>query len=283
MPDNFFAILTDHTVKKITLAPDIEPEIQDIFVGKGTALTEDKDQIEFDGNYKIEEDEVLYVTMDLPAELGEIAGNAIGIHRLDLTTDRIKALVWYEDDTYYFQNFDSRKLLHQKKVIYFDNQTFNQLTQDAFVIDSIVHAVYTDGTFYFQSYANANKIFSLKDFYQAATDEELNEFSEHESVAIEDQEWFLAKSNSVVRKQVALLQRSSLLDDVDPKKIKRGAKKFKIPYELDEDGRIIFPRDMKKCKALLLFLNEQCYEGPITKRQYATNSKRRINEDGEAE
>jgi hypothetical protein len=280
MPDNFFAILTDHTIKKITLAPAIEPEIRDIFVGQGQALTEGKYEIEFDGNYKIDEDEVLYVAMDLPAELGEIAGNPMGIHRLDLTTDRIKALVWYEGGQYHFQNFDSRKLLRQKKVIFFDSQTFNQLTQDAFVIDPVVHAFYTDGTFYFFSYSNANKIFSLANFYKEATDVELTEFSEHDNIAVEDAEHFLAKANSVVRKQITLVQKSGLLDVVEPKAIKRRAKKFKIPIALDGDGRIIFPRNMKACKSILLFLNEQYYEGPLTKTQYATNSKRRINQNG---
>jgi len=283
MPDNFFALLRNNTIKKITLAPHTETEIQDIFMVQGEALIEGKEAILFDGNYKIEADEILYVTMDLPGVLADIVVNPIGIHRLDLLTDEIKALLWYEDNKYYFQNFDSRKLLSRKKVIYYDNQTYNQLTQNAFVIDPVVHAVYREGRFYFLSYSNANKIFSLHDFYQEATNEELTNFSEHDNVAIEDLEWFLAKSNSVIRKQVTLLQKSTLLDGVDPQKIKRGARKFRIPYELDDQGRILFPRDIKKCKALLLFLNEQCYEGPITKRQYATNSKRRINNEEAAD
>src|SRR5450432_2972579 len=135
MPDNFFAMLQDHTIKRIALLQAIEPSIRAIFITYGTSLTDEKDEILFDGNYKIDGDEVLYVIIELPQELSEITDNPIGIPILDLENDHIKALIWYEDEEYYFQNFDSRKLLSQKKFIFFDNQTFNRLTQNAFVID----------------------------------------------------------------------------------------------------------------------------------------------------
>jgi hypothetical protein len=277
MPDNFFAMLDDGSIKRIALLQNIENSIRNVFLNYGPAMTVGKDEEEFDGNYKIEEDEVSFVTFPLPIEFNDVANNPIGIPILNLKQDRIKALFWYENNEYYFQNFDNRKMLQHKNVIYFDNQTFNRLTQDAFVIENAVNAVYISGRFYFISYSNANKIFNLFEFYEEATNDELTEFAGNENISISDSQWFLDNSNSVIRKHISLLKKSNVLDSVDTAKIKRGAKKFKLTMELDNEGKIIFPQNRRACKELLYYLNEQLYEGPITKRQFKTNSKKQIN------
>lgn len=276
MADNFFAYLHDGTVRRISLVQAIEPTIRNVFMNHGPNLIEEKEQIEFDGNYKIDEDEVLYVSMALPDAFNDVPGNPIQIPLLDIQVDSIKALFWYEENAYYFQNFDERKMLRHRNVLFFSNQTFDKLSSNAFIVENRVSAVYKEGQFYFQSYANAHKIFSLADYYEAATNQELIEFGQHGSISISDPEWFL-QSNSVIRKQVGLLQRSAVLDNADTSKIKRRARKFNLQVELDDNGKILFPRDQKHCKELLHFLNENYYEGLISKRPYRTNSKRTVN------
>jgi len=276
MADNFLAMLEDGSVRRINLLQNIENSIRDSFMNYGPKFVGDKDEIEFDGNYKIDVDEILYVTMALPDTFADVAANAIGIPVLDIEQDKIKALFWYEGGSYYFQNFDARKMLRNRNVLFYSNQTFDKLSSDAFIVDNGVHAVYKEGKFYFQSYPNANRIFNLSGFYQAATNEDLTLFGQHDCVSISDPIWFL-QSNSVIRKQITLLQKSALLDEADTKKIKRGAKKFNVVVELDGDDKIIFPKDRKACKEILFYLNENYYEGPITKKHYRTNSKRAVN------
>ncbi len=276
MPDNFFALLSDDSVRRISLLQNIENSIRDVFMIHGPALLNGRAEEEFDGNYMIDDDEILFVTMNLPNTFDGVSNNPIGIPILDLNNDKIKALFWMENNTYYFQNFDNRKLLQHKNVIFYNNQTFDKLTQNAFVVDNLVNAVYRNGRFLFLSYSNANKIFSLAGFYEEATNEDLTEFGDHDNVSIDDPQWFLENSNTVIRKHVALVKKSQVLDGADTKKIKKSAKKFKVIIELDEDEKIIFPRDAKACKDILFFLNEQYYEGIITKRHYKTNSKKAI-------
>jgi hypothetical protein len=60
-----------------------------------------------------------------------------------------------------------------------------------------------------------------------------------------------------VCKHVIFLQKSNLLNDADTRKSKRGAKKFKINIDLDEDGKVIFPKDRRACKNILYYQNEQ--------------------------
>jgi hypothetical protein len=271
---NFFAILTDGSLRKINLLQKITPSIKNIFVDNGNyLLNDDTEEIKFDGNYVVQEDEVLYVNMALPNELTEAMQNSIEIPILDLNNDQIKTLFWHDAKTYYFQNFDNRKLLRNKSVIFYDKQTYNKLEENAFVIESVVNAIYKNGKFYFVSYANANKIFSLLDFYEAASDEKIEEFAKHKNV-IFDEVWLIANTNTLIRKQITLLQKSKILDKANTKKIQSKAKKFNLAISVDAKGKIIFPNDKKEFKEILIFLNEQYYIGLISGNKYKTNSKR---------
>lgn len=277
MPDHFFALLTDGTPRRIALQQDIQEPIRNIFLENGVALYEGKDEILFDGNFKIEEDEVLCVEMDLPPLVVDAANNPIAYHVLDLQQDKIKALFWVENGEYYFQTFDNRKLLQNRNVLFFTNQTYTRLTENAFVIDNTVNGVYRNNRFYFTSYPVANKIFSLMAFYKEATNEDLREFAGHVTISMPDTNWFVDNSDTVMRKQVTLLQKSNILTGADTKKIAKKAQKFKVPLKLDPAGGIIFPQNTRLCKTILYFLNEQVYEGPITRTKFRTNSKTLFN------
>ena len=189
-----------------------------------------------------------------------------------MNTEIVKALFWYESGTYYFQNFDKRKLLNNKNVITYDNQTYSKLENNAFIVENVVNAIYKDDKFYFTSYANANRIFSLTDFYEEASNEKIDDFATNDKVDF-DLDWLKINANSIIRKQITLLQKSGTLENSDTNKIKNSAKKFKLTIDL-EDGKIKFPNDKIQLKNLLTFLNEQYYIGLITGNKYKTNSKR---------
>ena len=274
MINNFFAILADGSVRKILLTQALTPVIRDVFINFGNyILNDDTEEIEFTGNYKIDDEEILYITMDLPNSFNEVTTNSIGISNLNLDNDSIKALFWLENDTYYFQNFDSRKLLNNKNVIFYSNNTYSRLENDAFIVDNIVNAIYKNGNFYFRSYANANKVFPLIEYFEEATNDEIIAFSASDKISI-NQQWLIDNSNTLIRKHITLLQKSDILKTANTKKIKPSANKFKLKIELDALGKIIFPTDKKSCKDILTFLNEQYYIGLITGNKYRTNSKR---------
>jgi predicted transcriptional regulator len=271
---NLFALLEDGEIRIINLTQEITGDIREVFFKYGNELlNDDKEQVSFTGNYVVEDDEVLYVEMILPPAVTAAAANALGTPDLDMTEDKIKALFWQEDQVYYFQNFDSRRLLGSRNVIFYREGTYSRLTENAFIVENIVNAVYKDGRFFFTSYANANKIFSLSDFYHAATNEEIGIFAVSGKVSV-DTEWFTTKTNSTIRKQITLLLKSKILDTADTESIRFSAKDFKLDIDLD-DGRIVFPNNQRKCKDILIFLNEQYYTGLITGTKYRTNSKRK--------
>lgn len=275
--NNFYAILQDNTVRSVGLVQPLIPEIQNIFLKKGAALLALDEQVEFDGNYRVHEgdDELLYVNMDLPAPVAEAKSNAMGIVPIDITNDQIKALFWYEADTWYFQNFDARRLLRRKRILVLSKDTFDELKADAFVVEDMVNAVYRNGKYLFTSYTNANKIFSLSKIYHEATKPELVSFAANEKVSI-DEAWIVEKANSVIKRNISLLMDSKVLDFADTAVVKADALAYDVDITLDAVGKIVFPKNLKKCKDVLTFLNEQFYTGPITKKRFQTNNKREV-------
>ncbi len=276
--NNFFAILTNGEIRKINITQQIIPKIRDVFIDNSVYLfQEDFEQIEFDGNYMVleKEEEVLYVNLVFPSKVSEAVKNPLGQLDLNITNDIIKSLFWYEDSAYYFQIFDRRKLLRNRNVLYYDKNTFDQLKQEAFILDNVVHAIFKNGRFYFRSYENANKIFSLIDFFQEATDQVLTEFSAESNIII-DREWLLENANKVIRKHITLIQNSAVLVSANTGKIQKSAKKFNLKIEL-EDGRIKFPNNIKECREILYYINEHYYVGIITGKKYRTNSKKQVD------
>jgi hypothetical protein len=270
---NFFAILKDDTIRKIDLLQTITADIRNVFINIGNSiLNEDVEEILFDGNFNIQDEEILYVEMELPANVIEASTNPIGLQVLNLVVDDIKTLFWVENDVYYFQNFDKRKLLQNKNVIFWDNNTFDKLTSNALIVDNIVNAIHKNNKFYFKSYANANKIFSLITFFEEASNEVIDEFANNDKLTV-DADWLKENGNTIIKKQITLIQKSNVLTNANPKKIKSSANKFNLKIEL-VDGKLVLPNDKKQCKDILSFLNEQYYIGLITGKKFRTNSKR---------
>ncbi len=270
---NFFAILKDDTIRKIDLLQSITSDIRNVFINVGHSILNDEvEEILFDGNFIIEDEEILYVALNLPDNVTEANTNPIGLHALNLATDDIKTLFWVENNVYYFQNFDKRKLLQNKNVIFWDNNTFDRLTSNALIVDNIVNAIHKEGKLYFKSYVNANKIFSLLSYFEAASDEVIDQFATNGKLAV-DIVWLKTKGNTIIKKQITLIQKSNILVNPNLKNITQAANKFNLKIELVE-GKLVLPNDIKQCKNILSFLNEQYYIGLITGKRFKTNSKR---------
>lgn len=276
--NNFFALLKDGGIRKITLNQKVSLEIKKIFVDASNDFKpSDIEEIEFDGNYRVDPDEILFVNFTLPAALMTAISNPISIQILNLEKDEIQALFWVEQKKdklpiIYFQNFDTRKVLKNKHILTYSSNTYTKLDASAFIVDETISAIFEDKKLYFRSYTNANKVFSLSEFYQAATDADIETFSKDKSIEM-DVKWFKENSNSTIRKQITLIQKSKVLTNADVSKIKKGAADFEVYIKVSK-GKLCFPNDVKACKDILAYLNENLYLGPITGAKLRTNSHR---------
>ena len=76
---------------------EVSTEIKNIFVKAAIDFKQAKiEEIEFDGNYRVDPDEILFVNFTLPDLLTTAISNPIGIQVLDLKKDEIQALFWVE-------------------------------------------------------------------------------------------------------------------------------------------------------------------------------------------
>jgi hypothetical protein len=273
---SFFAILKDDSVRKINLTQNITPNVRDAFIDNAWDLSDEGlEQIEFDGSYVLQDGEIFFVSLELPANITEAVQNPFGVGELDLRTDTIKTLFWYENGVYYLQNFDTGRLLSNKNVFFYSDNTYHKLTQNAFIIGDNVDGICVDNRFYFSSYRNGNRIFSLLNIFEEATNADLSDFSIHVKIDV-NLGWLQANSDTIIRKQITLIQKAGILETAEPAKLSRKARKFDLTLNV-QNGKIIFPCNKKECKAILNFLNEQYYIGAITGTKYVTNSKRPIS------
>lgn len=250
----------------------LAPRIVD-FVG------ENIEEVEFNGQYKPEESEVLYVDMQLPQSFSNIPDNTLEINMVDFAGgDKVKTICLYHNDNYYFQCFANRFICKTNRIaLLYSGDTYQQFNDpSAFSIEESVHALYHEGRLYFRSYAQVKQIFDLSPYYTEATNQEIDEVFVGDLFAGTDCEWLKNNADSQIRKQITLLKQSGLLDriDVSKRKFKALARKAKIPEGAYQTGHIILPCNKKECKAVLAFLNEDLFEGIFSQKIYLSNSKR---------
>ena len=279
MNDFLFFILKDGSIRRFPIENEILTKIVELLVEHRNEFIADYlEKICFDGQYKPESDEVLYVKMPLPQLYDKIPDNTHEIDRLSLPRDAVKTLGLYHNSEYYFQCFNNQFIIRNGRIaVFFSNDTYQQFNdKTAFTIEDKVHAMYKDGMFYFQSYTYAKQIFDLTEFYKEATNKDIEETFNSDLFMGTDVEWVKLNADSVIRKQLTSLINSGQLDKIDigDRTFKKLAKEIKINESIYNTGHIVLPKSKKECKQVLALLNEDIFEGPISKTLYRSNSKR---------
>jgi hypothetical protein len=281
---NLLALLKNGILKRIVTSGPLQDEITDYFSKLKVGFEEEKSEIDFDGRYCVEADEILSIKeYPIDQTIKEAVINPLTLDMLDLDGDRdnIKALVsgfWGKTERYItFQAFDTRKILSKKLTLIHSNNTFTKLVDPGLVIDDKIDIIFQNNRLFFNSFHNARKIFDLSEYYKEATNEDLSEFSQNEMFSFDDQQWFIENADSTMRKKVTLLQKNKVLENTKPKVIKDAAKEFGIQIEIitvEGKKKIKFPKDKKLVKEIIRFLDEDYFFAPLTKRKCLTNSKR---------
>ena len=280
MNDFLFFILTDGSIKKLLLTDAALLEIVTLLSQSYSQFIDDNiAEIEFDGSYNPGKDEVLYVTMALPACFADIPNNTNNYNEVVIPGDSIKTICLYHDGTYYFQNFLNHFILKASNIpLVWNGGTYQKFDdQKAFTIEAVVNAIYREGKLYFRSYASAKQIFNLTTFYKEATNNDIDTVFGSTVFTGTDCEWMKENSDSVMRKQIRSIQDSGILDglDVTTRTFKSWARKAGVPDDVYSTGHLAFPRNKNICKTILSFLNDDIFEGYFSKNIFLSNSKRR--------
>jgi hypothetical protein len=284
---NLFAITennNEEVICRIPLSQGVQTEINNQFTQLAIGFFNEKEIIEFDGNYNPGSDE-LFEIQDFPLnqEIIDSATNNLNYDVLDVQNldSRIKAIyATYEHNgniLVYFQVFDTRKIIANRGIPLFNNNgTYSRFENKGIVILNNLTLVYRDSNIYFSSYFNAKRVIPLSDYYIEATNEDVGQFAAGNILKFEDQIGFEEDLNSNLRKKIKSIQQRGVLENLTIQDLQNQANQFGIEFNYN-NGQVSVPRDKNYVKRLIKFLDEDYFITPLTNRRCVTNSKREMN------
>jgi hypothetical protein len=283
---NLFALCrTEGTtqVKRVKITQPVQAKIEGIFQAQAAAFLDGvEEEIDFGGDWKPDADEILVVNAPEEATLIENAldGDYLSIPTIDaanFNNEGIRSLFLATgtppNRRILLQPFNAQQILARKFSLLLDGDTFKELTEPAFTLDNYLVAIIENGKLKFKSFFSAKKIFSLKEFYQEATNQEIQTFCAHESLQVSDLEAFKAIADEGIRKLVHAVWKTKILDKYGVDDIVSKANSFGLNIKT-ENEKILMPTTRKDIKKLLKFLDDGIYQAPLSSQKYITNSKR---------
>lgn len=258
------------------------------FSSATATITSGKQIIPFDGSYKPNEDETLSIrNFVIPDSITDAVRNPLTLQPLVYSKEAepdIRAVFigertetgTSESFIIAFQRFRKEQYLSTKKFsLYFDNNTFMREKRWGIAISDNIDCLFTHTELQFLSYFYARQIFDLSEYYRSATDSEVKNFSSNGVLNIEDRDQFQSMADTWIRRKIATINDSGVLQNNNASKIKKLAQRCGLDITI-ENGKLMIPADKKKLKEILGFLDDEVYKGAFSEETYITNSKRKV-------
>lgn len=285
---SYFALVGDRALR-VVLSADAQQSLDQIFQNALADFQHDAlERVAFDGRYNPEDDELLAVQpFAVPESITQPVANPAAAERLVLNGDadaaglpHIKALFAEHDGVLCFQRFmQSQFLARSRFSLVYSRETFSQMTNPGLTVRSDLACVVDDDSLLFRSFFVARTIFDLGEHYREATNDDLEAFATHDALFVEDQESFQESADQNLRRMIAVVMDSGVLDEHTPSAIARTAARFNIQLATTRRGgreRLVLPETKRDVKIALKFLQEDVYRGPLSERAFVTNSKRSL-------
>lgn len=285
---NLFALVKDPAarVQRFSLAKEVQEEITTYLEKQEVAFNQAEAEIAFDGKYKPDPGEVLYIDdFDDLDKLSAAVSDPMSVPEVTPSIelfDTISALFSgrVEEDksvTVLLQNFDRRRILSTRGFTIFQaDDVFKKVEGLGLTIDYKLAAILKGKRLRFSSFHNARQIFDLTAHYVEATDADIATFAEMPAIHA-NKALLVATADTWIRRKLALVQQSQILNKFALPDIRKAAEQFGLALAVESiDGvdKIVLPQDKAELKTLLRFLDEDIYEAVLSKTRYVTNSKR---------
>ena len=246
-------------------------------------------KVMFDGSYKPHEGEFLAIeNFQLQDDIKDAVRDPMGVvayQKVDEELPEIRAIFVGQREeigdaekfTVAFQRFRKEQYISTKWFnLFFENDTFFQEKRFGISISDNIDCYFTNGELQFVFYFFARQVFDLSEYYRSATDHEVQSFSANDKLSIENPAVFQSMANSWIRRKIAMINDSGVLENYTATKIKSLAKAAGIEITVD-NKKVVIPSDKEKIKIILGFLDEEAYKGPFSQTTYLANSKRKIH------
>ncbi|UXD88370.1 DUF4868 domain-containing protein [Thalassolituus hydrocarboniclasticus] len=289
---NLFALTSNPSkrIVKFELSSEVQTELTTYLTSQETTFDQAEEEIEFDGKYKPDNGEILFINdYDDIDNLSSAVENPLSAEVVDPTEEfftEIKALfTGYTTDTgnvkILLQNFDRRRIISTNGLsIFHSSNVYKKIEGIGLTIDHKLTATLENGKLRFFNFHNTRQMFDLSEYYKVATDDDVIEFSNLDIIKSENTEKLIEMSDSWVRRKISLIHQSGILQNVPINEMKAVATEFNIPFLTEMDGSdevIKLPNNKSDLKKLLRFLDEDYYKSPLSNTAFVTNSKRAVN------
>lgn len=287
---SLFALVDNETprIRRIALTQSLQREVEELFRDQATRLLHDATIHDFDARHSPESDEILRIRdFADPDGCLKAADDPIRIPLMQITDDALQHLAGLFIGTTVgrrksvcFQVFDRRRALTRGKFALIDvGQHLAKLDKSGLLLDTSVAAVLQGDDLLFKSFHTTSRLFDLSAQYHEATDQEIETFLDHKGISPPPSSAaFLTLADTQrIRKQIALILDSKILDRVQPKTIVTEARRVGLKVatrNVDGKPRIVLPDQRPELKNLLDFLQENYYQGCLTSTPFVSNSKR---------
>lgn len=271
------------SIKRITLTQDVQAQVDALFDQQEVAFLDGIDEeVEFDGDWKPDDDQILVcdITDSAQAVQDAINGNALALPELDAANfmnEGVKAILSGRGAVgakrVLIQRFSAQQILSNKFALLLDRNMFKRLEQPSFSLNTSLVAIIDGGQIKFKSYHMVRSIFDLSDYYQEATNEDIDRFSRHAALHIADIAAFKELADQTVRKLVHAIEKNGVLDAHTAEQVQVRASAVNLNIILI-GGKVQMPAEKADIKRLLQFLHDDIYKAPLSENYYVTNSKR---------
>lgn len=273
------------TIKRIPLNGALQNPVMQIFSGQEAAFRAGRpNEVAFDGDWNPDDDEILVLdaTAEANAMVAAATGNVLALQAINAANfneENIKALFVPVNQggalRLLVQRFTVAQILSRKFAVIANNNQFNQITEPAFNLATSLTCIVEGGQIKFDSYHKLRAVFDVLEFFAAATDDGIDDFAGHASIAIADVPALKDIVTQTERKLIHKLSSSGVLDAHTPQQIQAKARATGLVVTL-ANGQIVFPDDKQEIRRLLRFLDDSLYEAPLSGQRYVTNSKRPV-------
>ncbi|MFM0360442.1 Kiwa anti-phage protein KwaB-like domain-containing protein [Paraburkholderia sediminicola] len=282
---NLFALTSSPGARivRFPLTQELQDEIKTVFEEQHKAFTADiVETVEFDGRYRPDQGELLVIKNFADVDgLATAVKNPLAVELFDPNAhslETVKAFFTGNPDggeQVLIQVFERRRLIATKNVaIFFSGNTFQRMSDAGLTLDNKLLAILDGNDLKFQSFHYVRRVFDVEDHFKEATSAEVKAFANHDKLAAEDPAAFEAGANSLVRRKIALILQSGVLDNFTAEQIVATAQSFKLEIKTTKGGKIALPSNGTELRRLLRFLDEDYYESPLSQTHFVSNSKR---------
>lgn len=283
---NLFALtsVAGARIIRFPLTQDLQAEVQAVFAAQLATFLQGIDTVvPFDGRYRPEEGELLSIANFADIDgLADVAANPLRVEQYDPAAhslESVKALFTAHEENgvsrILIQLFETRRLIAAKGLAFFySGNTFQKMSDAGLTMDTKLLAILENGMLKFQSFHYLRRVFELSEYFNEATADEITAFASHEKLEVANLAEFVAGASTPVRKKIALIRQSGILEKFTTEQIVAAAQNFNVVINTSHDGKITLPTNSTELRRLLRFLDEDYYKSPLSQTHYISNSKR---------